>query len=69
MISIIITPTTPEIDIITDTIRLAAQLYTLSITSQTRLSQIWETTLRQQLFSNISAISLANWNQIPGIFF
>jgi hypothetical protein len=44
-------------------------MYTLSIASQTRLSQIWETSLRQQLFSNILAVSLNSWNQILGIFF
>ena len=64
-----IQPDAQEIDVTTNTIRLAAYIYALSITSRTCLSQTWTTFLREQLLSNISAVSLNRWNQIPGIVF
>ncbi|KAH7403304.1 hypothetical protein BKA64DRAFT_706804 [Cadophora sp. MPI-SDFR-AT-0126] len=59
---------TPTSDIIIDTIRLSALVYTSAIQTLTPLSQNFLPDLQERMYSNISLVGLRNWKEIPGIF-
>ncbi|KAK0104453.1 hypothetical protein ONS95_004742 [Cadophora gregata] len=59
---------TPTSDIIIDTIRLSALVYTSAIQTLTPLSQNFPPDLQERMHSNISLVGLRNWKEIPGIF-
>ncbi|PVH87141.1 hypothetical protein DL98DRAFT_566878 [Cadophora sp. DSE1049] len=59
---------TPTSDIIIDTIRLSALVYTSAIQTLTPLSQNFSPDLQERMYSNLSLVGLHNWKEIPGIF-
>ncbi|KAL5314571.1 hypothetical protein ACEPPN_017212 [Leptodophora sp. 'Broadleaf-Isolate-01'] len=59
---------TPTSEIIIDTIRLCALVYTSSIKSLTPLSQNFPPELQERFYSNISLVGLKKWKYVPGIF-
>ena len=56
------------IDFITETIRLASLIYSLSILSLTPFCSSRKMALLQDLYYNLTQVSLAQWKEIPGIF-
>ncbi|KAG4429758.1 hypothetical protein IFR05_014762 [Cadophora sp. M221] len=59
---------TPTSEIIIDTIRLCALVYSSSIKTLTPLSQNFPPELQERFYSNISLVGLKNWKDVPGIF-
>ncbi|KAH8659300.1 hypothetical protein BGZ60DRAFT_414992 [Tricladium varicosporioides] len=60
-----------EEDLIYETCRMAACAYSFSILTKTPFSKglFADSEFRQQFYSNLWRVSLARWQEIPGIFF
>jgi len=63
-----ITSTSPEVDVVADTIHIASLAYTSAIMNLTPFSQSLERPMIRDLNRNLAAVPMARWKEIPGIF-